>query len=682
MKKLNKILLVAGVLFVVVLVLYFPVHSWAREHVYSKTGVRDHPLSCGSCHIYTQKTGLVSKLINEDYYSPFNLTVSKDGRKLYVVAGEGNALLIVDTEKNKVLDKIKVGDHPYRVILDNSERTAYVSNQWSDNVSVIDLVTSRVVDTLKTGNGPAGIALSSDRKVLYVVNSFASSVSLIDLNTKEEIKRLDAGNNPTAIQLSPEGNDLYVTSRRAGITPFGETLKSEITVVNDIIRRVSQRKIIESAYLMENVAFTPKGDLAMVTLVRPKNNLPTIQVEKGWMMTYGIGIVERKENGRIIQLLIDEPNAFYPNPYDIVITADGKKAFVSSSGNNCISVLDIDSIRVLISRSTPEMLKVYSNHLGISSQYVQKRIYTGANPKGLALSHDGRLLYVAENLEDRITVINTESLEIVNTINLGGPKRITVARKGQRLFNNAGHTFQYQYSCFTCHPDGHEDGLLYNMGSKNMGRNVTNTQSLRDIGDTAPYKWTGLNSTVYRQDGIRFSTVLTRTEPFNSKDLDALVAYIITGIPYPPNLQYNPTGELNEIQLRGKAIFERTHDINGKEIPLSNRCTTCHPAPYFTNLKMFDVGTLAASDDSMLFDTPHLNNIYASPPYLHTGDATTLEEIWTRHNGDKHGVADDLTKIQLNELVEYLRSLGGPDYYTKGSDKYREFDNTTSSNNY
>ena len=239
---------------------------------------------------------------------------------------------------------------------------------------------------------------------------------------------------------------------------------------------------------------------------------------------------------------------------------------------------------------------------------------------------------MAEHLEDRIAVINTESLETETTIDLGGPKRITVARLGKRMLNNSGHTFQSQFSCYTCHPDAHEDGLVYNMASIDMGRNLANTQSLRDIGDTPPFKWNGKNKTVYRQDGMRFSTVLTRAEAFEYKNLDALVAYIITGIPYPPNFQYHPEVRLNEVQLRGKQHFERTRDNLGREIPEANRCITCHPPPYYTNLKMADVGTLAATDDSMLFDTPHLNNIFASSPYLHDGRAESLEEIWTLYN--------------------------------------------------
>jgi len=660
----KKLIIIFGVLGLFVLLIYPPFHRWARAHVNYQTAVEDHPLNCLSCHLYTQKTGLIPRLINADYYSPFNLALSDDGKKLFIVAEENNSLLIVDTQKGKVTRKIKVGTRPHSVILDNDENFAYVSNQWSDFVSVIDLNKMSVTDTLKTGNGPAGIALSADEQFLYVVNSYTSDISVIDLRSGKERKRLTAGNNPTGIQMSPDKSKLYVTSRRALLVPYGDPVVCELTVVDDNSKTIIDRKDLVSAYMLENISFTPEGDLAIIPLIRPKNLVPSIQVEKGFMMTNGFGIVEQKPDGRIIQLLLDEPNEYFADPFDVAITPDGKHVFISHSGVNGISVVDIDSIRSLIKESSDEELSYFSNHLGISSRYVVKRIHTGSNPKGMVISSDGKLLYIAEHLEDRIAVINTKSLETVNTIDLGGPGRITVARHGRRLFNNAKGTFQTQYSCYTCHPDTHEDGLVYNMASKDMGRNLANTQSLRDIGDTPPFKWNGKNQTIYKQDGMRFSTVLTRNEPFSYKELDALVAYIVTGIPYPPNLLYNPTGELSEMQLRGKAHFERTHDFAGKEIPEKQRCITCHPPPYFTNKQFEDVGTLLASDDSMLFDTPHLNNIYASPPYLHHGLALSLEEIWTKYaEKNTHGAVNDMTKIQLNELIEYLRSLSGPQNY-------------------
>ena len=668
MGRLLKIFIPGAVLVILGVVVYKPYNRWAREHVNYLTATEDHPLKCSSCHLHLQKSGIISKIVNAKYYSPFNLAVSPDGSTLYVVAEEGNALLVVDIEKYRVKKEIEVGLRPHSVVLSRDGKTAYVSNQWSDNVSVIDLEHFLVTDTLQTGGGPAGLALSSDGNSLYSANSFSSDLSIIDLVSGVERKRLFTGNNPTGVQISPDGSRVLITSRRTLGLPYGDTLKCELTVVNDKTRRIAERRDIKQAYMMENIAFTPSGDLALIPLIRPKNNVPTIQIERGWMMTNGIGVTEQKPGGRTIQLLLDEPNAYYADPFDIAITPDGKKAFVSHAGVDRISVIDIDEVRKLISESDDRMLAAYSNYLGSSSRTVLKRIPTGANPKGMALSPDGKKLYVAEHLEDRISIISTESLETIGNIPLGGPGRITVAREGRRLLNNAGHTFQTQYSCYTCHPDTHEDGLVYNMASKDMGRNMTNTQSLRNIGETPPYKWNGKNQSIYKQDGMRFSTVLTRNEAFSYKELDAITAYIMSGVPNPPNLLYNPNGELTEAQKRGKELFERTHDSKGYEIPVVNRCVTCHPAPYFTNKKMADVGTLAASDDSILFDTPHLNNILYSPPYLHDGRAATLEEIWTLYGKtEQHGAVNDLNKIQLNDLVEYLKSLRDENYEPKGT---------------
>jgi YVTN family beta-propeller protein len=669
MGRFVKIIIPAAILVILGAVIYKPYHRWAREHVNNLTATTDHPVKCASCHLYIEKSGIISKLVNSKYYSPFKLAPSRDGKYLYVVAEEGNALLVVDTEKNKVIKEIKVGVRPHSVVVSRDGKTAYVSNQWSDNVSVIDLEKYIVTDTLKTGGGPAGLILSADGNTLYSANSFSSDLSVIDLTSGVERNRLSTGNNPTGVQISPDGSLVLVTSRRTLGLPYGDTLRCELTVVNDKNQRIAERLDIKQAYMMENIAFTPSGDLAIIPLIRPKNNVPTIQVERGWMMTGGIGIVEQKPSGRIIQLLLDEPNAYYADPYDIAITPDGKKAFVSHAGVDRISVIDIDAVRKLISESDDRMLTAYSNYLGISSRIVLKRIPTGANPKGMALSPDGKKLYVAEHLEDRIAVISTESLETIGNISLGGPRRITVAREGRRLLNNAGHTFQSQYSCYTCHPDTHEDGLVYNMASKDMGRNMTNTQSLRNIGDTPPYKWNGKNQSIYKQDGMRFSTVLTRNEAFSYKELDAITAYIMSGVPNPPNLLCNPDGKLTEAQKRGREIFQRTHDNKGFEIPVFNRCITCHPAPYFTNKKMTGVGTLAATDDSILFDVPHLNNIVFSPPYLHDGRAATLEEIWTLYGKtEEHGAVNDLTKTQLNDLIEYLKSLRDPAYEQKTSE--------------
>ena len=639
-------------------------HRAARAHVDYMTAVDDHPITCWTCHIYTQQDNFLARMQHETYVSPYNLTISEDGNRLYVIAQESNELVVVDPGAGELLKKIEVGERPHTVALSKDGQSAYVSNQWADNIYMVDLDNGQVTDTLMTGTGPAGLVISPDGKQLYCVNSYSNNISVFDLETQNEKRRLKAGNNPVSAAITPDGSEVYVTSRRSIPVEHMTSPITELTVVGTKQQRITARKRWKDAYIMENVAITPSGDMAISTLIRPKNLIPAVQIEKGWMMTHGIGIIERKENGRMVQLLLDEPNAYYSDPFDIVISPDGKRVYVSHGAVDMISVIDLDEIRILLNESSDEQLENYANHLGISSRYVIGRIHTGSNPKGMALSPDGKTLYVAERLDDQIGVINTESMLSERTIDLEGPRRITPVRYGRQILNNAGHTFQNQYACYTCHPDVHEDGLVYNMAGKDMGRNLANVQTLRDIGKIPPYKWNGKNQTIYKQDGMRFSTILTRTEAFNYKELDALVAYIVVGNPNPPNLRFNPHGELSAAQERGKVIFYRDFDNYGNEIPESNRCYTCHPPPNFTNLELTDVGTLADSDDPMKFDVPQLNNVYESAPYLHDGKAATLEEIWTRYNDyDEHGVANDMTKDELNDLVEYLKSIGDADNY-------------------
>ena len=187
--------------------------------------------------------------------------------------------------------------------------------------------------------------------------------------------------------------------------------------------------------------------------------------------------------------------------------------------------------------------------------------------------------------------------------------------------------------------------------------NPVDNRTLRGIYDTDPFKWEGTNVTLARQCGPRLAVFFTRIEPFTPEQLSALNDYVVT-IPRPPN-RHRPLGApLTEAQRRGKVVFERARTADGREIALEGRCVTCHFPPYYTDRSQRDVGTKYLYDRQGKFDVPHLNNIYDSAPYLHNGMADTLEEIWTRFNPeDKHGVTNDLTKDQLNDLIEYLKTL-------------------------
>ncbi len=657
MNRTIRIILSLGIPLVTLGVIIYFVHLWGLEHAKFMTGGTPHPSNCFSCHLYLDQDAKVTSLLEKDYLSPFKTSVSPDGKLLFVTAHESNEFVIVDIENGTVKTKIPVGEWPHSIAVTSDGKTAFISNHWSESISVIDLEEESVIRTFEVGPGPSGIVLDKEDKFLYVNNSFSGNMSILDVAEGKEIRRIPTGNFPMGISLSPDGSKVYVSHRRSRSTGFRDTPVTEVAVVDTKYKRVVDRKMIESAHIMENIDLTPSGDLAVFTLIRPKNLVPSTQIERGFMITEGIGIIETGEYGKIAQLLLDEPNRYFADPYDVLISADGKRAFVSHAGVDYISVIDLDKIREIIAENDQETLNTLANHLGMSPKFVVKRIKTGPNPKGLSLSPDGNSLFVAERFADKISVIDTRSLEIQHRIDLEGPETITLVRQGGRLFFNAGRTFQDQYSCSTCHPDGSEDGVTWDLTG--TGRNMENTITLRELSNTSPFKWNGKNISVYMQCGMRFSRFVTRTESFDPDELNALVAFIFQKLENPPNIYQMPGRELTEAQKRGKEIFERTHTNCGREIPERDRCVSCHPAPYFTDRSSADVGSKFETDTEEIFDTPKLNNIVDTPPYLHDGRAQTLEEIWTIYaEDDTHGYVNDMTKQQLNDMIEYLRSIG------------------------
>jgi YVTN family beta-propeller protein len=617
----------------------------------------DFDFEASRAKILHPRKSLKPKAVTLKYKTPFNITLSRDGRSAFVACEGSDSLVVVDLEKREAVAEIAVEHQPHAVCLNPEETVAYVANRGSDSVSVVDLTARKIIATIAVGDEPHGIATDSSGKTMYVVNAGTGDISVVDTGTLKEIKRLAAARGPWAIDRSPDGKMLYVTNNLSHFVPFRTPSVSEVSVIDAERKQVVNRIRVPEANLVQGIDFSPDGEFALVTLLRTKNLVPIVRVAQGWVITNGLGILWK--DGRVDQVLLDEPNSYFADPTDVVIAPDGRYAYVSGGGIDAVAVIDLRKLfEIVRGASDKERATRLPNHLGIPTEYVLRRIPTGKNPRGLAISPDGRFVYVAAALDDALTIIDTAEQDVVGSIDLGAPKEITQTRFGEKVFHSADVTFQKQFSCHSCHPDGSVDGLTYDLEPDGMGVNPVDNRTLRGILDTAPFKWTGKNPSLSRQCGARLAVFFTRIDPFTPEQLAALDRYITT-IPRPPNRYRRPEG-LTPAQSRGKALFERSITNDGRAIPPLGRCITCHPAPYYTNGEKAEVGSKSELDNDRhdLFDVPHLNNIYETPPYLHDGRAETLEELWTTFNpDDKHGFVNDMTKDQLNDLIEYIKSL-------------------------
>jgi hypothetical protein len=367
-----------------------------------------------------------------------------------------------------------------------------------------------------------------------------------------------------------------------------------VTVIDTENAWIENRISVPGANLLQGIAWHPSGKYALTTLLRTKNLVPMTRINHGWTISNGLGIIWR--DGTVDQVLLDQNNLCFPDPIDVAITPDGKHALVTSSGTDRVAVLDLDRLTALLEAASPEeRRRVIPNHTGLPTEYIVKTIATQTAPRGITCSPDGARAYVVSMLDDAVGVIDLRRMELVDRIDLGGARELSKRRRGEKLFHNAQIAFRRQFSCSSCHPDGHIDNIVYDIEDDGIGMGPIDNRTLRGVNDMAPYKWTGINPSLRRQCGPRLAVFITRTAPFTPEQLDDL-HYYLCSIPRPPN-RYRKLGEdLTEPQRQGKAIFERTRKNDGSTIDLEKRCTFCHPPPLYTDGRVHNVGTKFSYD--------------------------------------------------------------------------------------
>ena len=211
---------------------------------------------------------------------PAGLTVSPDGKRVYVADTLANALSIVDTASGDET-RVPLSDRecsrnafgsdpsggknclfPYTVALSRDGAKAYVSNWGQDTVSVVDTASAKPLRTITVGTHPSALVPSPTRDELYVANTEGDSIAVV--NTRKDTvartikldpyKGAPVGTQPNALAVAPDGKRLYVAD--AG--------NNDVTVIR--LGKASDSRLghIPTGWYPSGVALDPSGDHVFV----------------------------------------------------------------------------------------------------------------------------------------------------------------------------------------------------------------------------------------------------------------------------------------------------------------------------------------------------------------------------------------------------------------------------------
>ncbi|MCB9569690.1 MAG: c-type cytochrome [Myxococcales bacterium] len=247
---------------------------------------------------------------------------------------------------------------------------------------------------------------------------------------------------------------------------------------------------------------------------------------------------------------------------------------------------------------------------------------------------DAQITAIAFDLEARLVIQSREPAQIlvledifagsVDVIDLGGEPRFD---SGHEIFHRATDS---GLSCASCHPEGGDDGHVWEFDEIGVRR----TQPL-DVGlaDTAPFHWDGDMADVnvlmgevlaHRMGGKRQSPA--RADSFTrwlfGQQRPAAAGAGVLRVP--------------EVEADGEAIF------------IAYGCATCHDGPALGGQKTETIAGVAKQ-------VPTLRRISLHPPFMHDGRSPTLEAairdmVETTRN-------TTASEAEVEAMAAYLRAL-------------------------
>jgi DNA-binding beta-propeller fold protein YncE/mono/diheme cytochrome c family protein len=604
------------------------------------------------------------------YRSPFDLAFSPNGKRVAVSDRTAGVLYIIEPSSDRAAKTIALQGKPSGVAW-TPNGTIVVAEYDAGTVAEVDAASGKVVRRIRVGPKPIGVAVAAKRNLLIVCDYGLHFVSIVDLKSGKERKRIPAVRQPCFAAITPDGRTAVV----GNLIPFGpanDPASAAIITLIDLetLEKTKDIALLEGSSNVRRIAISPDGKWAYVAHTRGNVALPTSQIERGWVNTNVMTLIDLEKKERFATVLLDYLTEGAADPWGVTLSADGKTAWVSLAGDHQIARLDLALLHQLLAgqvdvktmgsldpnsgspaalwnqiKEDPSKRNMLAYHLGAlyGANVISRHNVALQCPRGLDLAPDGKRLAVAGYYSGEMALLEPDTCKVAKKISLGPQPAPDAARRGEMVFHDAMHCFQHWLSCATCHPDARSDGLNWDLLNDGIG-NPKNSRSLVWSHKTPPTMSIGIRESmeVAVQKGFQF----IQFREVEQGDLEAVWAYLRSL--EPERSPYLVNGRLGEKAAKGKRIFEDP----------KVGCARCHPAPLFTSLKMYDVGTKHEVDRNTEFDTPTCIELWRTAPYLHDGSAATLKELLTRFNPeDKHGVTSHLSNEQIEALVEYLLSL-------------------------
>ncbi len=584
-----------------------------------------------------------------------------DDKAFVTLRGTGEvAVLQAGAAGFEEIGRIAVGTEPHGIVSSEDGRHLYVTLSVENKVVRIDPSSHEVTGSVDVPGDPRWLALHPNGSHLYVAG--ARSRVVYDVHTDEESGDPDGTVDVVELPVTTREVDGVIfepTVRLMGdiaIDPYGETLVVPAIYVDNHSEQpgLAPTQDPTTGYYINPLPGLGRFNSAVVAVpLEPNGKAIDADAEAIFLASF------------IEQDFVSETIRSYPN--SVSISPDGFFYAVSMESSDAVvmvGALDYDRGATHDFWIAPAAQDIPTSHNYTEHPHSTIALLRGSGPRGVAWLDDEQawvhnwMDVSATNLDPsnamrRVEERGAHGLDDATsdsaraqvqiemdrdlTVFHNGSQEANRLRAGRDLFYGARNTDMQAIgsgvSCSTCHFEGRDDGLTWQLGPE---RRQTPSLAGR-VSETHPVTWTGDVASVAAEAELT-STIRMGGFDMSQQDYDDIQNFVDWTRPV-----RKPVFALEDpLVAQGEEVFNRA------EVG----CAECHmPGSAFTDGEHHSMYGLAA------VNTPSLRGISATAPYLHDGSAPTLRAVLETARNGEMGDTSSLTDGEMDALEAYLMSL-------------------------
>jgi YVTN family beta-propeller protein len=402
-------------------------------------------------------------------YPPFDIVIDPETNKVYVLHQSPPSVSVIDGNNNVNLNiSIPVGKNPLDIAVNPITHKVYVVNFSSKTLSVINSNNEVEKEIRDVGKKPFSVDVNPNTNKIYVTNEGSNNVLVINETKEKDNRKIIPLPYPSEdIEINPITNKVYVT----------HSLNNSISIINgvkdDLLKTINVGKNpirIDAGYNTKEVFVINRGsnslsiidgskDTVINTLKIAGNRPYDIEINPQIKSAYVTNIGDFRGVVNVIKYEEEEDYKYIQvgnKPIDIAVNPKTNKAYVVNNGDGNVSVIngttnewikDIDvGDRLLGVAVDTDTAKVYVTHKSPlpsvsvidgnnNDTILKENITVGKDPIDIAVNPTTKKVYVVNNGDDNVSVINGTTNEWIKDIHVGKkPVRIDIDTKTNKIY--------------------------------------------------------------------------------------------------------------------------------------------------------------------------------------------------------------------------------------------------------